>query len=36
MELFREAQRAVDLAAAEIIVSVGRGIKEADNIPIVQ
>jgi electron transfer flavoprotein alpha subunit len=35
-ELFRESQRAVDLGAAEIIVSVGRGIKEADNIPIVQ
>jgi len=36
LDLFREAQRAVDLTAAEIIVSVGRGIKEADNIPIVQ
>ena len=35
-ELFREAQRAVDLSAAEKIVSVGRGIKEADNIPLVQ
>lgn len=35
-ELFREAQRAVDLGAAEIIVSVGRGIKEAENIPIVE
>jgi len=35
-ELFRESQRAVDLTAAEIIVSVGRGIKEADNIPVVQ
>ncbi|MFB3828272.1 MAG: electron transfer flavoprotein subunit alpha/FixB family protein [Bryobacteraceae bacterium] len=35
-ELFREAQRAVDLGAAEIIVSVGRGIKEADNIPLVE
>jgi electron transfer flavoprotein alpha subunit len=35
-ELFRESQRAVDLGAAEIIVSVGRGIKEAENIPIVQ
>ena len=35
-ELFRESQRAVDLSAAEIIVSVGRGIKEAENIPIVQ
>jgi electron transfer flavoprotein alpha subunit len=36
LELFRESARAVDLTAAEIIVSVGRGIKEADNIPIVQ
>jgi electron transfer flavoprotein alpha subunit len=36
LDLFRESQRAVDLGAAEIIVSVGRGIKEADNIPIVQ
>ena len=36
LELFRESQRAVDLTAAEIIVSVGRGIKEAENIPIVQ
>ena len=36
LERFRESQRAVDLGAAEIIVSVGRGIKEADNIPIVQ
>jgi electron transfer flavoprotein alpha subunit len=35
-ELFRESQRAVDLGAAEIIVSVGRGIKEADNIALVQ
>lgn len=35
-ELFRESARAVDLGAAEIIVSVGRGIKEADNIPLVQ
>jgi electron transfer flavoprotein alpha subunit len=35
-DLFREAARAVDLTAAEIIVSVGRGIKEADNIPVVQ
>ena len=35
-EPFRESQRAVDLTAAEIIVSVGRGIKEAENIPIVQ
>jgi electron transfer flavoprotein alpha subunit len=36
LELFRESARAVDLSAAEIIVSVGRGIKEAENIPIVQ
>ncbi len=36
MELFREAQRAVDLSAADIIVSVGRGIKVAENIPLVQ
>jgi electron transfer flavoprotein alpha subunit len=36
LELFRESARAVDLTAAEIIVSVGRGIKEAENIPIVQ
>jgi electron transfer flavoprotein alpha subunit len=33
---FRESQRALDLGAAEIIVSVGRGIKEADNLPLVQ
>jgi len=36
LEWFRESARAVDLSAAEIIVSVGRGIKEADNIPLVQ
>jgi electron transfer flavoprotein alpha subunit len=36
LELFRESARAVDLGAAEIIVSVGRGIKESENIPIVQ
>ncbi len=36
LELFRESQRAVDLTAADIIVSVGRGIKEAENIPVVQ
>src|SRR5690606_6186667 len=33
---FREADRVVDLTGAERIVSVGRGIKEADNIPMVQ
>jgi electron transfer flavoprotein alpha subunit len=36
LDLFRESQRAVDLSAAEIIVSVGRGIKESDNIPLVE
>jgi electron transfer flavoprotein alpha subunit len=34
--IFREAERAVDLSAAEMIVSVGRGIKEAENIEIVR
>jgi electron transfer flavoprotein alpha subunit len=33
---FREAARAVDLAAAEIIVSVGRGIREQSNLPVVE
>lgn len=33
---FRESARAVDLSAAELIVSVGRGIKDQDNIAIVQ
>ena len=36
LELFRESQRAVDLSGAELIVSVGRGIKEAENIALVQ
>ena len=36
LEPFRESARAVDLTAADIIVSVGRGIKEKDNIPIVE
>jgi len=35
-EPFRESQRGVDLTAAPIIVSVGRGIKEKDNIPVVE
>jgi electron transfer flavoprotein alpha subunit len=35
-EPFRESQRAVDLTAAELIVSVGRGIKEKENIGIVE
>jgi electron transfer flavoprotein alpha subunit len=33
---FRESQGAVDLTAAGVIVSVGRGIKEKDNLPIVE
>jgi electron transfer flavoprotein alpha subunit len=33
---FRESARAVDLTAAAIIVSVGRGIKEKENIPVVE
>ena len=36
LEMFREAQRAVDLSAADVIVSVGRGVKEAENIAEVQ
>lgn len=35
-EPFRESARVVDLTAAEIIVSVGRGIKEQENIAMVQ
>jgi electron transfer flavoprotein alpha subunit len=33
---FRESQRGVDLTAANIIVSVGRGIREKDNIAVVE
>ncbi len=33
---FRESARAVDLTSAEMIVSVGRGIKEKENIPVVE
>jgi electron transfer flavoprotein alpha subunit len=36
LDLFRESQRAVDLGAADLIVSVGRGIKEAENIELVR
>jgi electron transfer flavoprotein alpha subunit len=35
-ELFRESQRAVDLSAAESIVSVGRGIRDAESIELVR
>ncbi len=33
---FRESQRLVDLGSADVIVSVGRGIKEKENIGIVE
>jgi electron transfer flavoprotein alpha subunit len=33
---FRESARAVDLTSAELIVSVGRGIKEKENLPVVE
>lgn len=35
-ELFQEAKRTVDLSQAEIIVAVGRGIKEQQNLAIAQ
>ncbi len=35
-ERFRESARAVDLSAAELIVAVGRGIRESENIPLIQ
>jgi electron transfer flavoprotein alpha subunit len=35
-EVFKEAKQAVDLTQAEIIVSVGRGIKEQKNIELAQ
>jgi electron transfer flavoprotein alpha subunit len=35
LELFRESARAVDLGAAEKIVAVGRGIREAENIAMI-
>lgn len=35
-EIFKEAKQAVDLTQAEIIVSVGRGIKEQKNIDMAQ
>jgi electron transfer flavoprotein alpha subunit len=33
---FREAQRSVDLNAADVIVSVGRGIREKENLKVVE
>jgi electron transfer flavoprotein alpha subunit len=35
-EPFRGSSQTVDLGSAQLIVSVGRGIKEAENIPLVQ
>ena len=35
-EPFRESKGEVDLSSAEIIVSVGRGIKDAENIPLAE
>jgi electron transfer flavoprotein alpha subunit len=35
-ESFRESSRSVDLALAPVIVAVGRGIREAESIPLVQ
>jgi len=35
-EPFRGSAQTVDLGSAQLIVSVGRGIKEADNLPMVQ
>ena len=36
LELFREAKQAVDLTQAAILVSVGRGIKAPENIPMAE
>jgi electron transfer flavoprotein alpha subunit len=36
MEIFKEAKQAVDLTQADVIVSVGRGIKEQKNIEMVK
>ncbi len=36
LELFREAKQAVDLTQAPILVSIGRGIKTPENIPMAE
>lgn len=36
LELFREAKQAVDLTQAPILVSIGRGIKAPENIPLAE
>ena len=35
-EPFRESEQTVDLASAAVIVSVGRGIREQENLPVVE
>jgi electron transfer flavoprotein alpha subunit len=36
MQRVQESTRTVDLSASEVIVAVGRGIKEAENLPLVE
>jgi len=36
LELFREAKQAVDLTQAPILVSIGRGVKAPENIPLAE
>jgi electron transfer flavoprotein alpha subunit len=36
LEPFRESDQAADLSAAQIIVSVGRGIKDKENLPLIE
>src|SRR5208282_3626542 len=36
LELFREAKQAVDLTQAPILISIGRGIKAPENIPMAE
>jgi len=36
LELFREAKQAVDLTQAPVLVSIGRGIKAPENIPLAE
>jgi electron transfer flavoprotein alpha subunit len=36
LELFREAKQAVDLTQAQVLVSVGRGIKGPENLPMAE
>jgi electron transfer flavoprotein alpha subunit len=36
LELFKEAKGGVDLTSAPVIVAVGRGIKDKDNLPVIE